>query len=152
MAPLPSPTPAVRWRPAATAGLLIAAASGVSAVLDRHVSLASQAMLYLIAVVIAAYVCDRLTAIGSAVAAVTALNFFFVPPRYTLAVEHREHLITLATMLGVALLVSWLSGRVRSESQSAAASERRARQLSTLAAELLDAADEAQAMAAGERA
>ena len=152
MAPLPSPTPAVRWRPAATAGLLIAAASGVSAVLDRHVSLASQAMLYLIAVVIAAYVCDRLTAIGSAVAAVTALNFFFVPPRYTLAVEHREHLITLATMLGVALLVSWLSGRVRSESQSAAASERRARQLSTLAAELLDAADEAQAVAAGERA
>jgi two-component system sensor histidine kinase KdpD len=137
MAPHPSPTPAERWRSAATAGLLIAAATGASALLDRQVSLASQAMLHLIAVVIAAYVCDRLTAIVSAVAAVTALNFFFVPPRYTLAVEHREHLITLATMLGVALLVSWLSGRVRAESRLAAESERRARHLSTLAAELL---------------
>ena len=81
MAPLPSPTPAVRWRSAATAALLIAAATGASAVLDRQVSLASQAMLHLIAVVIAAYVCDRLTAVVSAIAAVTALNFFFVPPQ-----------------------------------------------------------------------
>ena len=152
MAPLPSPPPAVRWRSAATATLLVAAATGASAVLDRHVSLASQAMLHLIAVVIAAYVCDRLTAVVGAIAAVTALNFFFVPPRYTLAVENREHLISLAAMLGVALLVSWLSGRVRSESQSAAASERRARQLSALAGELLDASDEAQAVTAGERA
>jgi two-component system sensor histidine kinase KdpD len=57
---------------------------------------------------------------------VTAFNFFFVPPRYTLAVENREHLIALAAMLGVALLVSWLSagcGRVA----LAAESERRAR-------------------------
>jgi two-component system sensor histidine kinase KdpD len=152
MAPLPAPAPVAHWRSAATAGLLIAAAIGASAALDHHVSLASQAMLHLIAVVIAAYVCDRLTAVVSAIAAVTALNFFFVPPRYTLAVEHREHLITLATMLGVALLVSWLSGRVRSESRLAAESERRARQLSALAAELLDATDEAQAVAAGERA
>jgi two-component system sensor histidine kinase KdpD len=124
---LPAPAPVAHWRSAATAGLLIAAAIGASAALDHHVSLASQAMLHLIAVVIAAYVCDRLTAVVSAIAAVTALNFFFVPPRYTLAVEHREHLITLATMLGVALLVSWLSGRVRSESRLAAESKRRAR-------------------------
>ena len=152
MAPHPSPTPALRWRSVTTAGLLIAAATSASALLDREISLASQAMLHLLAVVIAAYVCDRLTAAASAIAAVTALNFFFVPPRYTLAVERREHLITLATMLGVALLVSWLSARVRSESRLAAESERRARQLSALAVELLDASDESQAVAAGERA
>ena len=44
-------------------------------------------MLYLVPVVISAYVCDRVTAVASAVAAVAALNFFFVPPRYTLAVK-----------------------------------------------------------------
>ena len=71
-------------------------------------------MLYLVAVVIAAYACDRVTALASAVAAVTAFNFFFVPPRYTLAVENHEHLIALAAMLGVALLVSWPLG-ARSE-------------------------------------
>src|SRR3954467_13622423 len=105
MDPRPQPAAPAAWRPAATAALLVAAATAVSAAIDRHVSLTSQAMLYLVAVVIAAYACDRLTAGGSAVAAVTAFNFFFVPPRYTLAVENREHLIALATMLGVALLV-----------------------------------------------
>ena len=139
-------------RSAASAALMIAAATALSAALDHHVSLTSQAMLYLVAVVIAAYHCDRVVALASAVAAVTAFNFFFVPPRYTLEVENREHLIALATMLGVALLVSWLSARVRSESRLAAESEQRARQLSALATELLDAGDEAQALAAGGQA
>jgi two-component system sensor histidine kinase KdpD len=152
MATAPAPAPAAAWRHAGVAVLLIAAATAASAALDRHISLTSQAMLYLVAVVVAAYACDRLVALGSAVGAVTAFNFFFVPPRYTLAVENREHLIALAAMLGVALLVSWLSARVRSASRLAAESERRAHQLSALAAELLDAKDEAQAAAAGERA
>jgi hypothetical protein len=56
-------------------------------------------MVYLVAVVIAAYTCDRVTAVASAVAAVTAFNFFFVPPRYGLAVENHEHLIVLGAML-----------------------------------------------------
>ena len=144
--------PSQARRSAAIAALLIAAATGVSAALDRHVSLTSQAMLYLVAVVVAAYACDRVTAVASAVAAVTAFNFFFVPPRYTLEVENREHLIALAAMLGVALLVSWLSARVRTESRLAAESERRARQLSALATGLLEAGDETAALAAGERA
>ena len=48
---------------------------------------------------IVAYVCDRVSAVASAIAAVGALNFFFVPPRYTLAVENREHFIALAAVL-----------------------------------------------------
>ena len=144
--------PAGAWRHGAIALLLLAAATAASAALERHVSLTSQAMFYLVAVVVAAYACDRITALASAIGAVTAFNFFFVPPRYTLAVENHEHLIALTTMLGVALLVSWLSARVRAASQLAAASERRARQLSALAAELIDARDEGEALAAGERA
>ena len=144
--------PTAAWRHAAVALVLLALATGACALLDRHVSLTSQAMLYLVAVVVAAYACDRITALASAIGAVTAFNFFFVPPRYTLAVENREHLIALAAMLGVALLVSGLSARVRQASALAAESERRARQLSALAAELLDAASEAEAAAAGQRA
>ena len=140
------------WRSAATAALLLVAATVTCVVLDGRVSLTSQAMLYLVAVVLIAYAGDRIVALASAVAAVTALNFFFVPPRYTLEVEHREHLIALVAMLGVALLVSWLSARARTQSRLAAESERRARQISELATELLDAGDEAQALAAGMRA
>ena len=152
MVPPFASVPGAAWRHAAAALLLLALATGTCALLDRHVSLTSQAMLYLVAVVVAAYACDRVTALASAVGAVTAFNFFFVPPRYTLAVENREHLIALAAMLGVALLVSWLSARVRQASTLAAESERRARQLSALAAELLDANSEAESAAAGERA
>ncbi len=148
--PWPPASPA--WRRAARVLLLVGAATALCAVFDAYISLTSQAMLYLAAVVIGAYGFDRITAIVTAVAAVTAFNFFFVPPRYTLAVDDRDNLIALAALLGVALLVSWLSTQVRNESRLAAESERRARQLSSLATELLGAADEAAALAAGERA
>ena len=75
MASHPSTTTSARaWRSAWTAVLLIAAASAAAAALDPHVSLTSEAMLYLVAVVIAAYVCDRVVAVTSPVAdAPTAL-------------------------------------------------------------------------------
>ena len=81
-------------------------------------------MIYLLAVVAASYLLPRLVAVGTAIGAVAALNFFFVPPRYTLAVEHREHLIALAAMLAVALLVSWLSAALKRESRRRARASR----------------------------
>ena len=93
-------------------------------------------MIYLLAVVAASYLLPRLAAVGSAIGAVAALNFFFVPPRYTLAVEHREHLIALAAMLAVALLVSYLSAALKRESAAARESEARAGQLRSLAIDL----------------
>ncbi len=77
----PRPKAWAAWRSPATAALLVAVATGIGAALDRQVSTTSQAMLYLVAVVLVAYTCDRVTAVATAVAAVTAFNFFFVPPR-----------------------------------------------------------------------
>ena len=95
------------WRSAAVDLALLAAATAACAVLDAEISLMSQAMIYLVAVVAASYLLPTAgRGRDRALGAVTAFNFFFVPPRYTLAVEHREHLIALAAMLGVALLVS----------------------------------------------
>jgi two-component system sensor histidine kinase KdpD len=131
---------------------LLAAASLVSHWLDRDVSLASQAMIYLLAVVVAAYRLPWLESVLCAVGAVAAFNFFFVPPRYTLAVEHHEHFIALAVMLGVALLISHLTATMRRESELARRSETRARHLQAVAAELADAADESQVMAIGQHA
>jgi len=101
------------WRFAIVDLALLSAATAVCAVLDPVISLMSQAMIYLLAVVAASYLLPRLAAVGAAIGAVAALNFFFVPPRYTLAVEHREHLIALVAMLAVALLVSYLSGALK---------------------------------------
>jgi two-component system sensor histidine kinase KdpD len=131
---------------------LLSAATAICAVLDDAISLMSQAMIYLLAVVAASYRLPRLAAVGSAIGAVAALNFFFVPPRYTLAVEHREHLIALVAMLAVALLVSYLSAALKRESAAARESESRAGQLRSLAIDLAAAGSEDEAVEIGRRA
>ena len=77
-------TPAERARAGRDlVGVVVAIAAGtaVCAALDGVISLTSQPMVYFFAVVAASYALDRLGAIASAVGAVTAFNFFFVPPR-----------------------------------------------------------------------
>jgi len=136
----------------AMAALLLLAATLCSAMLDAYVSLTSQAMIYVLAVVIAAYKLDWVPSAVSAVAAVTALNFFFVPPRWTFEVESQEHFIALAVMLVVALVISHLAASLRRESRHAAASEQRARQLQALASSLADASTPADIVSLGQQA
>lgn len=112
------------------------AASLLSWFADRHVSLTIQAMFYLVGVVAVAYRCTRTQSAATAVLSVLALNFFFVPPRGTLSVDSIEHLITLATLLGVALLISSLAAHLRKETLLARLGEQRALRLQGLAGEL----------------
>lgn len=119
--------------------ILLAAATGVGMALDRQVSLTSQAMVYVLAVVIAAHRLHWTQSVACAVGATTALNFFFVPPRWTFQVDSREHLFALAAMLLVALVISRLAASLRAESASAGRYARRAQQLQQLASALADA-------------
>ena len=135
-----------------TVVLLIAAATLCSAVLDRYLSLTSQAMLYVLVIVIAAYRLDWVQSAICAVGAVTALNFFFVPPRWTFEVESREHLIALVVMLVVALVISHLASGLRRESLHAALSEQRARQLQALASSLANTTAPDEIVALGQHA
>ena len=139
-------------RSAITVVLLLLAATLCSAVLDPYVSLTSQAMLYVLAIVIAAYRLDWVPSALCAVGAVTALNFFFVPPRFTFEVESREHLIALVVMLAVALVISHLAVGLRRESRHAALSEQRARQLQGLASELANTTAPDEIVLLGQRA
>ena len=132
--------------------LLLATATVAGFLLDPYVSLTSHAMLYMLAVVIAAYRLPWLASIVSATGAVTAFDFFFVPPRFTFEVESREHLIALVTMLAVALVISHLARALRRETATAQVNERRARQLQSLATELAAAAGPPEVLAAAQRA
>ena len=123
----------VRW---ALVLLLLAAATAVGLLIDPYVSLTSQAMLYVLAVEVASYRLGRLEAAICAVGSVAALNFFFVPPRWTFAVDQREHLIALAVMLLVAFMTSRLAAGLQREARAARLSEGRARQLQELATRL----------------
>jgi two-component system sensor histidine kinase KdpD len=104
--------------------------------MDGHVSPTSQAMVYVLAVVIAAYTLSWKESIAAAVGSVMAFNFFFVPPRWTLEVDSRENLISLFAMLLLALVISHLVAGLRRETETARLHARRSRQLQELAAAL----------------
>jgi K+-sensing histidine kinase KdpD len=69
-------------------------------------SLADIVLLYLIPVVLAAVVGGLWAALPAALAADLAVNFFFVPPYYTLIVGNAEHVIVLLTYVLIALVIS----------------------------------------------
>lgn len=120
------------------------ASSVLSWLIDRHVSLTIQAMVYLAGVVAVAYRCTRMESAATAVLSVLALNLLFVPPRGSLSVDSIEHVITLATLLAVALLVSSLAAKLRRETMLARLGEQRAQRLQGMAGELSVLDDEAQ--------
>ncbi len=132
--------------------VLLGCATLVSLLLDPHVSLTSQAMIYVLAVVIGAYKLDWVHSAVCAVGAVTALNFFFVPPRLTFDVESEEHLLALFVMLVVALVISHLAAGLRRESRNAALNEQRARQLQALASDLAMVGTPEEVVALGQHA
>lgn len=120
--------------------VLLLAATAANLLLDRYVSVGSQGMVYVLAVVITSYRLGRLPSVLCAVGAVMLLNFLFIPPRYTLLVEARENLFALVAMLAVALAISHLGTALRRETEAARLNERRARQLQELATGLASAA------------
>ena len=132
--------------------LLLGAATLVCALFDSYLTLTSHAMVYVLAIVIASYRLDWVQSAVCALAAVTALNFFFVPPRWTFDVESREHLIALVVMLVVALVISHLAASVRRESRHAILNAQRARQLQALATDLAMAGTPGAMLALGQTA
>lgn len=132
-ATLPSSTNIPRWLVVA---LLLGAATVLGFWIDPYVSLTSQAMVYVMAVVLVASTLSWKESVAAAVGGVSALNFFFVPPRWTFAVESREHLISLFTMLLLALVISHLVAGLRRETEAARLHARRSHQLQELASAL----------------
>jgi two-component system, OmpR family, sensor histidine kinase KdpD len=118
---------------------LLVVATLAGAALDQHVSLTSQSMFYVLAVVVAATTLTTLASVVCALGAVIAFNFFFVPPRWTFEVESQEHLIALGTMLVVALAISHLTAKLRNKTEVAKRNALRAHQLQALASALASA-------------
>ena len=93
--------------------------------LSRHFAPTNLIMVYLLGVVAAAMKCGRGPSILASVLSVAAFDYFFVPPKLTLAVQDTEYLFTFAVMLLTALVISTLTGRVRFQAESARKRERR---------------------------
>ena len=109
---------------AAAAGIIAFTALVCLAIRER-VTTIDVAMVFLLAVVVVASRHARGPAVLASVLSIACFDFLFVPPYYTFGVHDTAYLLTFAMMLGVALVMSGLTARIREQVVDATARERR---------------------------
>lgn len=93
-------------------------------------------MVFLLAVVLVAFRYGRGPAIVSAFLSVLLFDFFFVPPLLSFAISDAQYLLTFAIMLGVALLIGYLTSNLRYQVRIASLREEVLRSLYEMARNL----------------
>ena len=111
--------------------------TALAALMYPYFAPANLVMLYLLGATIVALRLGRGPASLSAVLNVVAFDFFFVSPRFSLAVTDFQYVITLAVMLVVALIIANLGASVRAQTRAAGARERRTTLLYGMSRELI---------------
>lgn len=142
-------------RPAGAAwvpGLAVAGITLLALALDGGRHLTDVAMAFVAATLLVALRHGRRAAVGTAVLSVASYDFFFVPPVHTLAVGDLHHVLTLGVLLGVGLVTSELTSRLRAEVDASRRAEAVARRRETLARALARASSVADVAAAAEGA
>src|SRR5690348_11244267 len=135
------------------AGALALSVIATLAAFSMHgvLALSNIVMLLLLAVIGVAVAFGRGPAVVAAFINVLAFDFFFVPPRFTLAVTDAQDLITFVVMLIVGLVVGQLTARLRYQARAASLGEERASRLFEMARELSAALAAGQVTEIGER-
>jgi two-component system sensor histidine kinase KdpD len=131
-----SGSPEIRWERYWAALAISACCTAVAALMYPYFALTNLAMVYLLGATVAALRLGRGPASFAAVANVVALDFCFVPPRFTFAVSNLEYLLTFAVMLVLALVIANLVANVRAQTRVAGARERRTSLLYAMSREL----------------
>ncbi|HEY7483154.1 MAG TPA: sensor histidine kinase KdpD [Streptosporangiaceae bacterium] len=111
--------------------------------LRGDLSLASDILYLLVAVIGVALVGGLTPALVAAIGGSLLLNFYFVPPFYTLTINERENLLALAAFVAVAIAVSAVVDLAARRTREAARASADAEVLSTLAGSVLRGGNEA---------
>jgi len=126
----------VRWDRYAQAAVISALCTLIALAMYRHFELSNLVMIYLLGVTVAGLRLGRGPSALTAVLNVIALDFFFVPPRFSFAVSDAEYLVTFGTMVTIALVIANLTASVRQQTRVAGARERRTALLYAMSREL----------------
>jgi two-component system sensor histidine kinase KdpD len=105
---------------------------------DRD-QLADIVMTYLLGVMIVASRFGLGASVLAAFLSVVALDYIFIPPYFTLAVQDFRHSVTFIVMFSVAIVISGLTERIRNQAAAARQRERRTAALYELSRELVAA-------------
>lgn len=104
--------------------VMVAGVTAVASALFHILDLGNVALLYLLPVMVAATLFGLRTGLFAGIASSLAYNFFFLPPTGTLTVDNPENVISILVLLGVAVVTSQLTARVRAQADMAASSAR----------------------------
>ena len=137
----PATTLRSRRREYALSVLIVLGCTGLAAVMQPHFEPPNLIMVYLLGVMWTAASFGRGPAALASVLSVMGFDFFFVPPRLTLAVADAQYLVTFTIMLIAAILIGTLAARLREQVQAARLDEHRSRALSKLSRELVASQD-----------
>jgi two-component system sensor histidine kinase KdpD len=130
---------------------LVVGSTGVALLGRSALHLPDVVMLYLLAILVASFRFGRGPSIAASALSVATYDFFFVPPFYTLSVEHARHVLTFAMMFGLGLVVSNLASRLRTQEAEARLREEHTAALYALSRELVAVPDAASAAAIAAR-
>jgi two-component system sensor histidine kinase KdpD len=139
--PAPPPRP-VSWREYAGAVVIVWVPTALGMLLrslGASVPTIDAAMLYLLAVVVAAARFRQGPAVTAALVGIASFDFFFVHPFYTFAVSDVRYVLTFCVMLLVSLVLGRLTGRIRDQAEAAREREQRTAALYALSRELASA-------------
>jgi signal transduction histidine kinase len=132
--------PIVRWLSGLLASVaMVAAVSGLVALLDPRVPPLYLLALYALGVVAIAMVWDTGLAVVNAVLAVTVFDYLFIPPLHTLGVEDMADVVALVVFLATAIVVGVPASRLR---RAVLESERLSKELAASRARVIAAGDE----------
>jgi two-component system sensor histidine kinase KdpD len=101
-----------------------------------YLDLANIAMIFLLVVVLVAWRFGRGPSVLATCVSVACFDFFFVPPRFTLAITDFQYTITFGVMLAVGLITGHLTADLRFQARVASHREGRSRALYEFAREL----------------
>lgn len=110
---------AIKWRHYLATAAVIAVCGGLAWIF--HASQLAEAnivMVFLLGVAFVAARFGRWPAVLASMASVVIFDFFFVPPHLTFSVHDTQYFLTFAVMLGIGLLISGLTSRLRDQLQS----------------------------------
>ncbi len=115
-----------RWFGYAAALVLTAGVSGLIALVRSIADVSNVSMLYLLAVLASAVMFGSGPAITSSLGSFVAFNFFFVHPRYQLAVSADEEWVALGLLLVTGIITGQLAAALRDRARQAEGREREA--------------------------
>ncbi len=108
-----------RWRGYLLGTLLIVLIT-VLGQLERDIFIpTTMLMMYMMSVVVTAYLWGLGPSILVSVLGVLAFDFFLVPPYLSFSIEDTQHIFTFFVLLLVGVIISYLTSRVRQQSEAA---------------------------------